>query len=359
MKKFLFKLLFLAQSIIVLFFLRPKILQAWKGFHYDTFNVFHWKKIRFLNTEPNQNFIKTSYIVNNPKKFNAFVFGSSRVRYLPQVGLPNKIDETELRWYNMTYSEGIPAEHVAGLKTFINANVDIKMIMAAFDNIAMYASVDIHEKQLMRMPYQVYEKNPLAFYIPYLNTETDDSIISQVLEYDPAPHEQEFIDFYNYGGVVNDDFSLTENPNYERFKSMHFGQEYTQQNALDDIAEIASICKERGIKLILITNPIYETTYKDAVEHGYFDLLKYVSQKCEFYNFSSLNNYTKDPHYYFESSHYRPALGILVEKVLFGTEEEKTQIRKDAGDELWGAKVNAENVDFVIQNLRGQLEKSE
>ena len=359
MKKFLFKLLFLTQSVIALFFLRSKILQAWKGFHYDTFNVFHWNNIRFTGAEPNKNFIKTKYILANPQKFNAFVFGSSRVGNLPLGGLPNKIAETELRWYNMTYSEGIPAEHVASLKTFINANVDIKMIVAAFDNIVMYASVQDHEKQLLRIPYQVYEKNPLAFYLPYLTTETDDSIISQVLEYDPAPHEQEFIDFYNYDGCVNDDFSLTENPDYERFKSVHFGQEYTQQDAPNDIAEIANICKEKGIKLILLTNPIYETTYKDAVEHGYFDLLKYVSQECEFYNFSSLNNYTKDSHYYFESSHYRPALGMLVEKVLFGTEEEKAQIRKDAGDELWGINVNAENVDFVIQNLRGQLEKSE
>ena len=139
------------------------------------------------------------------------------------------------------------------------------------------------------------------------------------------------------------------------FVSNHPKLGYTQKNVQDDIATITEFCREHDIKLILFTNPIYETTYKDAVDCGYFDFLRKVSEKCEFYNFSSLNNFTTDPRYYFESSHYRPALGLLVEKMLFGTEEEREQIRAEAGDELWGVKVNAGNVDVVISELQKQI----
>ena len=44
-----------------------------------------------------------------------------------------------------------------------------------------------------------------------------------------------------------------------------------------------------------------------------------------------------------------------MEKVLFDTEEEREGIRRDAGDTLWGARVNAGNVEEVIAHLQEQL----
>ena len=345
MRKFIYKL-FCVGFVLTFSF----GIYSYQSLAFDTFNVFHWKNIRFTSAEPNKNFIKTKYILANPKKFDAFIFGSSRVNNIPANFLPK-----EFHWYNMTHSEGIPAEHIATLNTFSNADIDIKMILVAFDNIAMYASVQDHENQLLRMPYQVYERNPLSFYIPYLKNKTDCSIINEIKKYDSTLYIETADEFYNYGGCLRGDFSLTENPNMESFLSGHGGQNYSQKKAPNDIVEITNYCKEHKIKLFLITNPIYETTYKDAVDHGYFDLLHAVAQNCEFYNFSTLNNYTRNPAYYYESSHYRPALGLLVEKLLFGSEDEKSQIRKDADDEFWGIKVNAENIEQVISHLKAQL----
>lgn len=71
--------------------------------------------------------------------------------------------------------------------------------------------------------------------------------------------------------------------------------------------------------------------------------------------FSSLNNYTTDPKYYFEWSHYRPALGLEIEKVLFGSEEEKAEGRRAAADDFFGTKVNADNIEEVLQRLQTQI----
>lgn len=348
MKKFLLK-----SAIIAFTFLTLALTLTLLNMHYDTFNVFHWKNIRFTSAEPNKNFVKTQYIIHNPKKFNAFIFGSSRVRNIPLDALPMEADGKPLRWYNMTHSEGIPAEHLATIQTFLANGIDIDMILLGFDNITMYTSVDQHKKQLLRMPFQVYEESPMRFYVPYLKNITASSIIKEVEHYNAAEMKAETERFYEWGGCEND-FSLTENPQMERYDIGHLG--YSQKDAHKDIEEIETLCSKHNIKLVLFTSPMYQTLYRNSVEDGYFDFLRAVAQKCEFYNFSALNNYTVNPQYYYEWSHYRPALGLLVNTILFGTDEDRERIRLDASDKLWGVRVNANNVEEVVDYLQKQIE---
>lgn len=344
MKKFYAKCAFLALILLmtVLF-----------TYHIDTFNVFHWDNLRFTTAEPNKNFVKTQYILHNPSTFNAFIFGSSRVGNIPPDGLPDFLpDGTPLRWYNMTYSEGIPTEHLLTLKTFLENGVRPTMILLGFDNIPMYASIPQHKQQMLRTPYQVYEENKWDFYRAYLMRLPHFPVIREVLLYDADSHSDDRNAFYRFGTFSrNLDFSLATDFQPERFVSSH-GSGFTEKSAYKDIEAIASLCRENGIKLIVFTNPIYESTYRASVADGYFDFLKSVASVCEFYNFSTLNNFTTAPRYYFESSHYRPALGLIIEKMLFGTDEERAEIQQNAGDELWGVRVNAENVEFVISKLQ-------
>ena len=345
MKKLLLKIAVISLSFVMM--VLPTL-------YFDTFNVFHWKNIRFTSAEPNKNFVRTQYVIHNPKKFNAFVFGSSRVGNIPPDALPKESDGVSLRWYNMTHSEGIPAEHLMTIRTFLANGVNIGMILLGFDNIAMYASVAQHERQLLRMPFQVYEESPLRFYVPYLKNITALSIVKEVSRYNSAEKKTATEYFYEWGDSASD-FSLTENPQMERYVSNHDGKEFTQKDAYKDIAAIVELCRENDIALVLLTNPLYQILYRNSVDDGYFDFLRSVVQKCEFYNFSALNNYTTNPQYYFEGSHYRPALGLLMEKVLFGTDEERESIRREAGDALWGARVNAGNVEEIIAHLQEQI----
>ena len=283
-------------AIILLFSICPTYYQ-------DTFNIFHWNNLRFTSAEPNKNFVKTKYIISNPNKFNAFIFGSSRVGNIPKELLPKEYKNNSLHWYNMTYSEGIPAEHYMTIKSFIENGVNINFIILGFDNISMYAKVEDHKNQLLRIPYQSYTENKLNFYIRYLREKIHPSIFRETLSYNKQLHLDDSHCFYDFGtGRHISDFSLTENPQMERFISAHNKNKYSQKNAFKDIKAISELCKEYDIKLILFTNPIYETTYKEAIEYGYLDFLKSIAQNCEFYNFSSLNNFTKNPKYFFESS---------------------------------------------------------
>ena len=324
--------------------------------HYDTYNIFHWNNIRFTSAEPNKNFVKTKYIIRNPNKFNAYILGSSRIGNIPPALLPSQKDGKKLHWYNMTYSEGLPSEHLLTLETFLKNGVSIDMVILGFDDIAMYSSIEEHYNQLLRMPYQVFENNEIAFLKPYFMSLPAVSIIKEVTTYDPSEHKADHNSFYDFG-VYQNNLSYNLGMEAQSFPSAHQGVTYTQIDSYKDIENIYKLCKEKNIHLILLTNPIYVTTYIDSIQDGYLDFLRKVAQNCEFYNFSTLNNYCQDSRYYFEGSHYRPALGLIVEKVLFGTEDEQNEIRKEAGDELFGVKVNSENIDFIISELEKQLQK--
>lgn len=324
--------------------------------HYDTFNIFHWRNIRFTSAEPNKNFVKTQYIIRNPNKFNAFIFGSSRIGNIPPALLPSQVNGKNLHWYNMTYSQGLPSEQHLTLETFLKNGVSINMVILGFDDISMYSSIDDHYDQLLRMPYQGFEKNALSFLKQYLLSSPAVSIIKEINCYHSYEHEADRTSFYDFG-VYQPNLNYSLGIDSQIFPSAHSGVKYTQTDAYKDIEKVCKLCKENEIQLILLTNPIYVTTYIDSVQDGYFEFLRKVAQNCEFYNFSTLNNYCQDSRYYFEGSHYRPALGLIVEKVIFGTEDERAEIRKEADDELFGVLVNSENIDYVILELEKQVKE--
>ena len=324
------------------------------NWHIDTFNVFHWDNARFTSSSSNRNFVKTKYIVKNPKKFNAFLFGSSRVGFMPPMLLPKELNGQPLNWYNMTSSLSVPAEQLLMMKTFLKNGVEIKMALLEFDSLAMTGSVENHKKDLMLMPYQVYEENLFKFYYPYLKNFADFSIVKEVLSYEPEKHAEESASFYAYGGTLAEDLTLNENPNMENFNNAD-KVFYSQKNAARDMEEISEFCRDNGIELVLFTTPSYKTCYLEEAAGGYHDFLRSVAQKCEFYNFCGLNNFTTDPRYYNESVHFRAALGLEVEKAIFGSEEDKAQVRSKAGDDLFGVKVNSQNIEDVIAALQAQL----
>lgn len=351
MKKFCLKIAILLFFISIRFFYTAYI---------DTYNVFHPYNVRFTEAEPNKNFIKTKYVVENKDKFNAFVLGSSRVSYIPIDFLPKFFDGEPLNWYNMTYSEGIPEENFLTLKTFVEKGVDVKMILMAFDSIAMYANYTDHQHQFLRMSYQEYEKNPLKYYAQYLIPIPDFSIATQIVRYSKKENIERSKWFYEYGTNIQDfEVNLEEKTDLSRYETISF--DYSETESWKCLQAIKNYCDEKNIELVLVTNPMYITNYKISVEKGYFDFLEKVAGCCEFYNFSCLSKYTTIPNYFHEFSHYKSFVGLEMTKILFGTEAEKKDAKQRAvlnSDDsyLFGMKVTRENYKIVKQRLIRQLE---
>jgi len=76
--------------------------------------------------EPNKNYVKTNYVLNNPKKYDSFIFGSSRAGHIEGDLLDNG------KYYNMTYSVGTIPEWLGTIKTYVNNGIDIKNIILEY-----------------------------------------------------------------------------------------------------------------------------------------------------------------------------------------------------------------------------------
>lgn len=122
MKRFLIKLLPFFLWIFLLMVVVPVTI--------DPYNVFHVENIRDNGVEPNKNFLKTEYVIRHPEKFDAFLFGSSRVSSIHS----DKIES--YRCYNMTYSEGVPKEHLDDLRAMLENGVRPRMVMVGVDSIS-------------------------------------------------------------------------------------------------------------------------------------------------------------------------------------------------------------------------------
>lgn len=349
MKKLLLKL-----SLFII----PVLIYVWAGVYIDAYNVFHVNDIRLTYVTPNQNFIKTRYILENKDRFNAFVFGSSRAGNLPLEGLPAKDGNgEELRWYNMTYAMGCPEENYQTVKTFVDNGVEIDEIVILIDEISMWRNAMNSTDDLICATYQTYEKSPLKFYYAYLKQKPLLKLVPEIVAYQAEKRDKRE-NFYSYG--VYDENTDLEIGDSRPMPGPEHSLEYTDAStAVDSIRCLKKLCEEKDIELVVITTPILEPTYREGVENGYLEFLSDVAKVTDFYCFSGMNAYTTDAAYYFDSSHFRPFVGREMEKALFGDDEERRDAVGKAVTEKslvdFGELVTAENADLIVGNLRHEL----
>ena len=106
-----------------------------------------------VGQETNNNFIKTKYIIENPEKFDSFIFGSSRVEYIPVENLQCG------KFYNMTYVQGIPSEWLDTIKTFKENNVNMKNIIIAIDDFSATIFPEEHKNSPNLLSYSDIKNN--------------------------------------------------------------------------------------------------------------------------------------------------------------------------------------------------------
>lgn len=260
--------------------------------------------------EPNQHYLKIKNCINNPNKYNAFLFGSSRVGAIDV----SKIHDGN-NWYNFTYSECVPYETLQDIKLLLNSNVDIKQIIIGLDEISYLVSHKLHDNQSLRKPY-VNIINP---YIYYLFLKPSPSLYEKILSADTdkfyskgvynviykdgyfPPNKKDF--FIEKNSLIHNNDSIFKKPSWRPYNKERIAK------AISEIKEIKRLCDAHDIKIVFFINPIYKTTYLKAVENKFLVFLEQLTEVSEYYNFSGVNNITSNPFNYYENSHYRPIVG--------------------------------------------------
>lgn len=345
MRKFLKKLIFyLAVTLAVCFI--PAVLM-------DPFNVFHPLNARSNGVEPNRNFIKTSYVLANPDRFDAFLFGSSHVAMLDVGKMPG-------RCYNMYYSGGIPSEHAANIKTFVENGVIPEHIYIGLDNISLSATYEEHTKEQLRAPYEYYKAHPLEFFMLYLDPVVNlKSAVWLYRNNGTAAFQAMDKEFYSNGGAVLYGIDSEINPeeakischnSYDAMLRYLSAAEYpataaNHESVIDAVASIAEICEKNGIELTVFVNPMYFEQFQYSVmNEAFLSLLRKLADVTPYYSFCGYNKYTTDYNlYYFDHQHYLAEMGdLMIDAFAYG------KVDPEAYAQGFGIKVTKDNVEDLI-----------
>ena len=328
MKKFLWKICPFILFILVLEIAIPMAV--------DPYNVFHWRQIRDNGVEPNSNYIKMEYILHNPDKFDSFLFGSSRTGFVNVDRIP------EGKWYNMSYSEGLPAEHLENLQTMIEHGIIPKNVMIGVDNISCFVDPELHQNQFYRIPYP--RKNKLGFYSNYFSIKGVLLSLDVILDYESA--DPDYVERYYENGCTIRDPSLGGTWDGD---APYWDDYYKDciSSSVDDVRSITQLCEEYGINLIVFSNPIYYRTYQESKFYGYENYLVWLGGATGgYYNFSGENEITTNRNYYYESSHYTEELGDrLIDRIFSGKTDESLE------SQGFGMYVTEENLEEFKEAL--------
>lgn len=268
--------------------------------------------------EANKNYIKTKYILNNPNKYDSFLFGSSKVGAIENELIPNG------KYYNMTYSEGLPKDWLNNIKTFLNNDIKIKNIFIALDDFSFTCDPNDHLIQPMRIPYENLNKfklfstylfrNPFDLY----NTKTIKGLLTDTYDgsnFDLYSTGRGFTTFTEEKEKLE---SLTEKElNSSIYDSPTIFFDYNRVNeTLSEIEEIIDICNKNNINLNIIFNPIHKTTYLSINKEILNEAKDKLSELTSFWDFTDLNEVSENNYYWAETTHYRLIVGrMILEKV--------------------------------------------
>lgn len=268
--------------------------------------------------EPNKRYKKMKFILDNPDKFDSFIFGSSRVNFID----PDNIKHA--RYYNMTCSSGIPENHYYDIKLMIDNGVNIKNLLIGIDYLSFLENKEFHDLLRRKYPISFPDKikffKDYIFYIPDLifvkraltrdiTTDMSKVITKGILVYPDKDSEitnsiQQFI--------ANNKFS---NPISSRYVNPDIDK------AINEISKLVNIAHENDINITFFINPTHHITYLNLRLDDYFYALEKLSEITEYYDFSGLNSIAVDNLKFYETSHYSKEVGNLIIAKVFNQPE--------------------------------------
>lgn len=296
---------------------------------FDTFGVililFDLNKSRRINPSIfelrfNQRIFNSELIFRNPDRFDSFLFGSSRI------GVIDTIKITNGRFYNMSYPQGIVAEHLSLIKTLLKKEIKIENVVIGLDEYSFIYRITEHNNQLLYIMH------------PDVSGQSRTNIFLRYFCRLPRPFEisYEFKLLFDKNGKlkpqINDTglhmFFLTKEKEINAtgnffspdedfvYSPFIFDQQLTDE-VFSQIDELRLLAKKNHFLLIIFFNPIYAQRYANYAA-GFLSIKKELVKHTDFYDFSGFNSVTINNFNYYEEYHYRYLIGDMIVQRIFG-----------------------------------------
>jgi hypothetical protein len=351
MKRFLTNLLTVFIPIVI-----GLLIVAFYNVKYDPYGLLRQREATDI-FEPNQHALKLQYVSKSPFQFNSFLFGSSRVG---NINIENINDGNS--WYNMSYSMGMPNDHLFDLEYMIDKKMPIKRVLIAIDHYSTtYNYTDSFSQPMLKryikepsiLNYEYLFLNPSIERHSKMLQEREDSIYIDFQIYKKGVSKEiginEYIDQNLEEHISNVDFLkngnglvnwFQEKPNYDKNKAF--------KDCEDSIAKIIDLCETNQIELVFFVNPMSINYYvQDDLNNLFFIMRKIVDKDIDLYDFSGINLVTTNSENYRDASHYRTHVSdLILAKIFNGSDEYGVKVNKNNFDSLINIKTK-EYLDFI------------
>jgi hypothetical protein len=302
-------------SIIILLLVTVTILMVWT----DTYSIVHTNR-KLYSCEPNRNYLKVEYILSHPNKYDSFIFGSSKV------GAINPSSIASGHFYNMTYSKGIPHEHLLNLKLFLNSGISIKQLLIGVEEMSYQDPFPPRQHQGITKAHPMATgESWLEYYFFYFFRFPDKLDRSKFID-KLFNHEQKFpMDVLDQEVLYKQLSEIYKSSNINTSTNIHdpkflipagyHGNELS--STLNDIHEIVDICKQNHIDLKIFINPIHNTTFNATNKILFSEFKHSLATITDYYDFSGPNSITSNNLYWSDTTHYDLQIGEYILQSLY------------------------------------------
>ncbi len=336
----------LKQFFIKSLLLGAAILGSIMAFNYmvDLYGVLRRDADNIIVT-PNDKYVKVNHVLENRDRYDSFSFGSSRAGHIHTHQL------TSGKWYNMYFWSGIPYEWMMSLQVFVKNEVGVKNVLITIGPFSYKSDPEARQDRFLFRFYPETFREKVKFFTRYLFKQP--SLVEIKRKYRPIEKWGLVFDYGNTGNyyITKLEHDIELDPDRHR-KSRNFSKAVVLPgNRIDEyiseVREIKKICDARNINLYVLFHPIHHLNYlKENVK-----LMNRAKRKLaaitDFYDFSGLNTVTVDNYYYTDIVHFRPKVGDMMLKRIFG--EPDVEVPRD-----FGVLVTSENVEEHLEFLQRQ-----
>ncbi len=322
----------------------------------DPYGIFGTTFLEY-DYQQNERFIKIESLKQNHGKYNAYIFGSSRVGTVTPQLLKQYLDDS--RFYNLWASGGNQWDYRVQLEYLLDKQYDIDYIYLQVDFEPKYGPSTQH---LLKMHPEVVAENLMLFYLHHLTifpySDLENTVKNNL--------KQEHSALYDWATGAYSRPNLeqrmrknakayiaqTRDFHKKRFRKSVFSTKDRQdvdQN-IKAIADIMQLAKANDIELYIFTTPLNQHKLDQLNTGMYLYYLSGLAKLTEFWDFSGYNPVTTNDENYYESSHYRPAINDLIAARVFTG-------GKQYSDTSFGVYVTDKNIEQHLLSTKAQFKQ--
>lgn len=268
----------------------------------------------------NQHIFNPEYIFQNPKHFDSFLFGSSRMAVIDVAKIMDG------HCFNMSYSEGLPGEHLSVVKKFLTTGIKIRSVIIGLEEISFIQPASAHKDQLLRIMHpEISGKSLPKLFFLYFFRKPEDFELSNLKYRFTQSKKKLWLPLDSNGRSLwwireEKMINKTNQPLFsfelKKYSPVVYKPDIVNK-AFDDIRELIALSRTHHFSITFFINPMYSQYYLTYAE-GLMPIKEKLAGLTDFYDFSGFNSITTNAMNYYEESHYRYQVGDLIVARIFG-----------------------------------------